>query len=114
MPDFCTARAELALDDLGKVLGVRGTFMSNVGAQTNSITPLRKGVEILSGVYDTKAASCRAVATLSHTPPTNPYRSAGRPEAMFVLERLMDLAARECEVDRAELRARNQIGRAHV
>src|SRR5712664_3816841 len=48
--------------------------------------------------------------TLFRSPPTNPYRSAGRPEAMFVIERLVDLAAARCGLDRVELRRRNLIG----
>ena len=56
--------------------------------------PLVKGVELMSSVYRIPAAHVlRARAVMSNTPPTNPYRSAGRPEAMFVIERLIDLAA---------------------
>ena len=69
--------------------------------------PLVKGVELLSSVYRIPAAHIRARAVLTNTPPTNPYRSAGRPEAMFVIERLIDLAAEQFGFDRIELRRRN-------
>jgi carbon-monoxide dehydrogenase large subunit len=67
-------------------------------------------VSVISGVYRIPAACLRARAVMSNTPPTNPYRSAGRPEAMFVIERLIDLAAAAHGFDRIELRRRNLIG----
>lgn len=102
-------QAELALDAEGNFLGLRGGNVSNVGAHTLSFVPLTKGVEIMNGVYKIPACHFRARATLSNTPPTNPYRSAGRPEVMFVMERLVDLAARQCGFDPVELRQRNMI-----
>ena len=102
--------AELALDDDGRFLALRGSLIGNVGAHTVSFVPLIKGVSVISGVYRIPAACMRARAVLSNTPPTNPYRSAGRPEAMFVIERLIDLAAAAHGFDRIELRQRNLIG----
>jgi len=102
--------AELALDGDGRFLALRGSLISNVGAHTVSFVPLIKGVSVLSGVYRIPTACMRARAVLSNTPPTNPYRSAGRPEAMFVIERLIDLAAAAHGFDRLELRRRNLIG----
>jgi carbon-monoxide dehydrogenase large subunit len=101
--------AELALDEHGKFLALRGSNLSNVGAHTVSFVPLTKGVGLMTGVYDIAAACFRARAVNSNTPPTNSYRSAGRPEAMFVIERLIDLAARAHGFDRVELRRRNLI-----
>jgi carbon-monoxide dehydrogenase large subunit len=101
--------AELALDEDGNFLALRGSNLSNVGAHTASFVPLTKGVGLMTGVYDITTASFRARAVNSNTPPTNSYRSAGRPEAMFVIERLIDLAAREHGFDRVELRRRNLI-----
>ncbi len=103
--------AELALDREGRFLAMRGSNISNVGAHTVSFVPLIKGVEIMTGLYDIPAAHFRARAATTNTPPTNPYRSAGRPEVMFVLERLVDLAAEACSIDRVELRRRNLIAR---
>src|SRR5262249_39647118 len=93
------AKVELALDKKGRFLAMRGSHLSNVGAYTASIVPLRKGVSIFSGAYEVH----------SNTMPTAPYRSAGRPEAMFIMERLCDLAAIETGIDRIEIRRRNLI-----
>src|SRR5262249_9404029 len=86
--------AELALDADGRFLAVRASNLSNLGAHTTSYVPLTKGVGLMTSVYQVPVAHIRARAALSNTPPTNPYRSAGRPEAMFVIERLIDMAAR--------------------
>ena len=101
--------AELALDADGRFLALRGSNISNVGAHTVSFVPLTKGVSVMSSVYRIPAASVRARAVMSNTPPTNPYRSAGRAEVMFVMERLIDLAAATHGFDRLELRRRNLI-----
>src|SRR5437764_3550033 len=101
--------AELALDRVGNFLALRGSLISNVGAHAVSFVPLTKGVGVLSSVYRIPAACVRARAVMSNTPPTNPYRSAGRPEAMFVIERLIDLAAARHGFDRIKLRRRNLI-----
>lgn len=101
--------AELALDSDGKFLALRGAAIGNAGAHTVSFVPLIKCMGLLSGVYHVPAACFRARAVLSNTPPTNPYRSAGRPEAMFVIERLVDLAAATHGFDRLALRRRNLV-----
>jgi aerobic carbon-monoxide dehydrogenase large subunit len=101
--------AELALDKDGNFLALRSSNLSNVGAHTVSFVPLTKGVGLMTGVYRVQAAKVRARAVMSDTPPTNPYRSAGRPEAMFVIERLIDLAARQSGLDRIALRRRNIV-----
>ncbi len=102
-------QAELALDADGRFLGLRGMNTSNVGAHTVSFVALVKGVELMSSVYRIPAAHFRARAVMSNTPPTNSYRSAGRPEAMFVIERLIDIAAAQCAFDRVSLRKRNLV-----
>ncbi|MGP0093389.1 MAG: xanthine dehydrogenase family protein molybdopterin-binding subunit [Xanthobacteraceae bacterium] len=101
--------AELALDADGHFLALRGTNLSNIGAHAASYVPLTKGVGLMTSVYRVPAAHIRARAALSNTPPTNPYRSAGRPEAMFVIERLVDMAAQRHGFDRVELRRRNLV-----
>ncbi len=101
--------SELALDRDGKFLGLRGTNLSNLGAYAASTIPLRKGLGIMTGLYRIPAASFRGRATMSNTPPTSPYRSAGRPEALFIIERLIDVAARQTGIDRIELRRRNLV-----
>ncbi|MGX9393886.1 xanthine dehydrogenase family protein molybdopterin-binding subunit (plasmid) [Nitrobacteraceae bacterium UC4446_H13] len=106
--------AELALDETGKFLALRSTNLSNLGAYPFSFIPLLKGTELMSSLYDIPAASARAIGVCTNTPPTAPLRSAGRPEAMFVMERLIDLAAKKCGFDRLELRRRNLIPRASL
>ena len=107
-----TVEAELALDAEGNFLALRASNLSNAGAHSASHVPLSKGASIITSVYRFPAAHVRARAVLSNTPPTTPYRSAGRPEAIFVIERLIDLAARELGIDRVELRRRNLIPEA--
>ena len=102
-------QAELALAADGRFLGLRAENLSNLGAYAASLVSLQKGVGLMTGVYRIPAAHVRGRAALTNTVPTTPYRSAGRPEVMFVLERLIDLAAARTGIDRAELRARNMI-----
>ena len=101
--------AELALDRDGHFVAMRGVNTSNVGAYPISYGPLAKGVEIMSSIYHVPAVHFRARAAITNTSPTRPYRSSGRPEVMFVMERLIDLAARQCGFDRLELRRRNLV-----
>lgn len=103
------SEAELALDSDGKFLAIRGTNTLNVGAFPITFVPLIKGVELMTGVYDIPAAYFRARAVFSNLPPINNYRSSGRPEAMFILERLIDRAAAQFGFDRVDLRRRNLI-----
>jgi carbon-monoxide dehydrogenase large subunit len=103
------SETQLALDAQGTFLALRGSNLSNIGAYAASIIPLRKGVGIMSGLYRIPFAHFRARAVLSNTPPTIPYRSAGRPEAMFVIERLIDIAADLHAFDPIKLRRRNLI-----
>ncbi len=101
--------AELALDGKGKFLAMRGSNLGNLGAHTTNFAMVQKGVQMMSSIYRMPAAHFRARATLSNTSPTRPYRSAGRPEVIFVMERLIDLAARECGFDRVALRRKNLV-----
>jgi carbon-monoxide dehydrogenase large subunit len=101
--------AELALDDKGRFLAMRGSNLGNLGAHTTNFAMVQKGVQMMSSIYRVPAAHFRARATLSNTAPTRPYRSAGRPEVIFVVERLIDLAAREHGFDRISIRRRNLV-----
>lgn len=101
--------AELALDEKGRFLAMRGSIVCNTGAHSVMFVPLVKCSELLTSVYRVPAAHFRARAALSNTVPTNPYRSAGRPEAIFVIERIIDVAARQFGYDRIDLRRRNLI-----
>jgi aerobic carbon-monoxide dehydrogenase large subunit len=106
--------AELALDDKGKFLAMRGSNLGNLGGHTTNYSMVQKGVQMMSSIYRMPAAHFRARATLSNTSPTRPYRSAGRPEVIFVMERLIDLAARERGLDRVALRRRNLVTRKEL
>ena len=103
------ADAELALDKKGNFLGLRAKLISNVGAYAITYVPLNKTSELLNSVYKIPAAYVQSMAVLSNTSPTAPYRSAGRPEAMLIMERLIDRAAQEHGFDRFALRRRNLI-----
>jgi carbon-monoxide dehydrogenase large subunit len=103
------SHAELALDADGNFLALRADHTSNIGAHAVSFIPLNKGMAVLPSLYRFSAAHMRGRAVLSNTSPTYPYRSAGRPEVMYVIERLIDLAARRHGFDRVELRRRNLV-----
>ena len=100
---------ELALGADGTFLALRGVNTSNVGAHAVTFVPLNKGRELATSVYRLPAACVRGRAVLSNTSPLAAYRSAGRPQVMFVMERLIDLAARRHGFDRLALRRRNLV-----
>jgi aerobic carbon-monoxide dehydrogenase large subunit len=101
--------AELALDNDGKFLAVRSSNLSNLGAYAASFVSLQKGSALLSGVYHIPGGYVRGRGAVTNTVPTTPYRSAGRPEIIFVIERLIDLAADRLGLDRVALRRKNMI-----
>jgi aerobic carbon-monoxide dehydrogenase large subunit len=104
--------AELAVDKDGKFLGLRVKTLANVGAYISSERNLLAtfgNVGTLVGTYDIPAAYVGVYAVMANTNGTAPYRGAGRPEATYVIERLIDDAARELGFDRVELRAKNLI-----
>jgi carbon-monoxide dehydrogenase large subunit len=104
-----SSHAELALDADGRFLAFRGTNTSNVGAHTISFVPLAKGIAVSSSVYDIRRSAVAGRAVVTNTMATTAYRSAGRPEVMFVIERLIDLAARRHGFDRVALRRQNLV-----
>jgi carbon-monoxide dehydrogenase large subunit len=104
-----TSRAELALDAAGNFLGLRGVNTLNLGAYTVYFWPLRKGLSMMQSVYHIPSVHFEGHAVLTNTAPTAVYRSAGRPEAIYMIERLIDLAADRHGFDRVELRRRNLI-----
>ncbi|MEJ1169262.1 xanthine dehydrogenase family protein molybdopterin-binding subunit [Variovorax sp. CCNWLW235] len=106
------ARAELALDADGKILALRIKTLANVGAYatgTGVAIQLLIGPWVQTSVYDIQTIDFHFKAVLTNTAPTGAYRGAGRPEAIFTIERLMDEAARQTGIDRVELRRRNFI-----
>jgi len=104
-----TVTAELALDEHGNFLAIRGSNLSNLGGHATAFGPLQKGIGLMSNVYAIPTVHFRGHGAVTNTVPTTPYRSAGRPEAIFVVERLVDLAADQLGIDPAELRRRNLI-----
>ena len=104
--------AELALDDKGKILGLRCKTMANLGAYLStfsSCVPTYLYAPLLSGQYDIPAIYCEVEGIYTTTAPVDAYRGAGRPEATFVVERLVEVAAREIGVDPAAFRRRNFV-----
>ena len=101
--------AALALDEEGRFLGLRISNISNIGAHAVSFIPMIKGVEIFPLTYRIGACHARARAVATNTPPTYPYRSAGRPEVTYAMERLIDIAADRLGMDRLEIRRRNMV-----
>jgi carbon-monoxide dehydrogenase large subunit len=105
--------AELALDKDGNFLGMRVTTLASIGAYLQTgMQAFTGNIGTLAGVYRTPAIHADVTAVFTHTNPVRPYRGNGRPEAAYVIERLVDLAADELGVDPAELRRRNYISPA--
>ena len=102
---------ELALDAGGKFLALRVDLMVNIGAYLTprSAGPATNNVGGVAGVYTTPAIHLTSTGVYSNTTPTGPYRGAGRPEATYAIERVIDVAARELGIDPIELRRRNLI-----
>ncbi len=106
------AHAELALAADGRILALRLASQANVGAYANSTgvaIQLLIGPWVQTSVYDIQTIDFHFQAVLTNTAPTAAYRGAGRPEAIFTMERLMDEAARQTGIDRIALRRRNFI-----
>ena len=104
--------AELGLDEHGRFLGLRVRTIANMGGYLSTFgpnIPTNLYGLLLAGVYTTPAIYCEVKCVFTNTLPVDAYRGAGRPEATFVLERLIDVAAREVGIDRAEIRRRNMI-----
>jgi len=103
--------AEMALDGDGHFLAIRVRTATNAGAYVagNSPNPMVGNIGCLAGVYRTPAIHVEVDAYFTNTNVTSAYRGAGRPEAIYVLERLIDAAARQTGIDPAELRRRNLI-----
>lgn len=106
------SHAELALDADGRVLALRVRTHANAGAYgtgTGVSIPLLVGPWVATSIYDIPTIDFDLRAVLTNTAPVGAYRGAGRPEAIYVIERLMDAAARRIGLDPAELRLRNMI-----
>ncbi|MFZ0847295.1 MAG: xanthine dehydrogenase family protein molybdopterin-binding subunit, partial [Pseudolabrys sp.] len=106
--------AELALDANGKILALRAKTIANLGAYMSTFSssvPTYLYATLLSGQYDIPSIYCEVDAVYTNTAPVDAYRGAGRPEATFVVERLMEVSARQMQIDPADLRRRNFINK---
>ncbi len=102
---------EMALDDAGRFLALRLTTYANLGgyiANRGVVSPLN-GTLVTINCYDIPTIYVHVLGVYTHTVPTDPYRGAGRPEVLYLVERLVDAAARDLGHDRVELRRRNYI-----
>ena len=106
-----TAHGELAIDADGKILGLRVRAMHNAGAYIvgSACVPITFSLRMAPSVYAIPAIDVMSHMVFTNTPPTVPYRGAGRPEAIYMIERLVDKAARELGMDRVELRRQNYL-----
>jgi aerobic carbon-monoxide dehydrogenase large subunit len=105
-------KAELALDKNGKFIGLRVATLANLGAYLGAFAPAIPTWcygPLLAGNYATPAIYVEVKGVFTNTAPVDAYRGAGRPEASYVVERLVDRAAREMKIDPVELRRRNFV-----
>ena len=105
-------KAKLAMDEQGKFLGLHVSTTANMGAYLSTFAtsvPTYLSATLLAGVYTTPTIYAEVKAVFTNTVPVDAYRGAGRPEATFLLERLVDIAAKQTGIDKLELRRRNFI-----
>lgn len=106
------AQGELALDKEGRFLALRTRNVANMGAYLSTYAPFiptHAGSWVLAGVYGFRALYANVVGVFTNTVPVDAYRGAGRPESNYLLERLIDIAAHEMGIERAELRRHNMV-----
>ena len=105
------ADVELALASDGRILGLRARLVADLGAYLFPTTavPSHTTAMLLTGAYRIPAVEVELTGVATSKPPTGPYRGAGRPEAALIVERMVDLAARELDLDAIELRRRNFV-----
>jgi carbon-monoxide dehydrogenase large subunit len=104
----------LALAADGRILAYGLTITGNIGAHPVTYVPLSNASRVAPTVYDIPHAAVMVRAAVTNTVPTAPFRGAGRPEATFAIERLIDIAARRLGLDRVAIRRRNLIRRTQV
>jgi carbon-monoxide dehydrogenase large subunit len=103
---------EMALDADGKVLALRTRNVAEMGAYLSTFAPMiptMAGTGVLASVYGFQAIYANVIGVFTNTVPVDAYRGAGRPESNYLVERLMDAAARELKIDPVELRRRNMV-----
>ncbi len=103
---------ELALDKDGHFLALRTRNVANMGAYLSNFAPYiptMAGTKVLASVYNFQSIYANVLGVFTNTTPVDAYRGAGRPESNYLVERLIDAAAREMKIDRVELRRRNMV-----
>jgi len=103
---------ELSIDAGGRVLALRTRNVANMGAYLSTFAPYiptYAGTGVLASVYGIQAVYANVIGVFTNTVPVDAYRGAGRPESNYLVERLMDQAARELGLDRVEFRRRNML-----
>lgn len=103
---------EAVVEDNGRITALRMTSEANMGSWLSNYSifvPTAAAVRSITGVYDLPVASFRAIGVLTNTPATDAYRGAGRPEANYAIERLVDIVAAELGLDRLAVRRANII-----
>ena len=103
---------EIALDAHGKMLALRTRNVANMGAYLSTFAPAiptMAGTGVLASVYGFQAVYANVLGVFTNTTPVDAYRGAGRPESNYIVERLIDAAARELKMDRVELRRLNMV-----
>ena len=106
------SQASAMIDQHGRIHAMKVTTHANMGAWLSNFStyiPTMSGCRTLTTIYDIPATSLRVIGVVTNTPAVDAYRGAGRPEANYLLERLMDHIAAELSIDRFELRRRNLI-----
>ncbi len=104
---------EIAIDKDGKFLALRTRNVANMGGYLSNFGPFiptMAGTGVLASVYGFQAVYANVIGVFTNTVPVDAYRGAGRPESNYMVERLIDAAAREIGIDRVELRRRNMVG----
>ena len=108
------AEAKLGVTRAGRILGYDVDAISDLGAYPVSYVPPSNFARVMTSVYDIKAAHIRLRGALTNTVPTAPFRGAGRPEAIYVIECMLDIAARQLGINRIAVREANLIPRARL
>ncbi len=104
--------AELAVDERGKITALKVKTLANIGSYMStfsSAVPTFLYAPLLSGQYEIPSIYCEVDGVFTNTAPVDAYRGAGRPEACFVIERIVEVAARELGIDPAEFRRKNFV-----
>jgi carbon-monoxide dehydrogenase large subunit len=102
-------RVKIGFDHDGRIRAMDVELVGSIGAQPVAYVPLANGYRLISTVYHVPVAHVHVVGVMTNTPPTVAFRGAGRPEAVYAIERLLDMAAHRLGLDRLEIRRRNLV-----